>query len=153
MTRRSRTGYFIILNTDLIDWLSKKQANIESSVFGAEFIAMNTGVEALRGIRYKLRMMGVPLTGPTYIYGDNMSVIYNTSRPELTLKKKSNSICYHAVREAVASGECLTAHCKTGDNYSDMMTKVLYRQKKRDNVARILYDIWDHEDVPETTKG
>ena len=38
---------------------------------------MKTGVEALRGIRYKLRMMGVPLNGPTYIYGDNMSVIYN----------------------------------------------------------------------------
>ena len=102
------------MNTALIDWLSKKQATIESSVFGAEFIAMKTGVEALRGIRYKLRMMGVPLTGPTYIYGDNMSVIYNTSRPESTLKKKSNSICYHAVREAVASGECLTIHCKTG---------------------------------------
>ena len=126
MTRRSHTGYFIFLNTALIDWLSKKQATIEGSVFGAEFVAMKTGVEALRGIRYKLRMMGVPLTGPTYIYGDNMSVIYNTSRPESTLKKKSNSICYHAVREAVASGECLTTHCKTGDNYSDMMTKVLY---------------------------
>ena len=88
MTRRSRTGYFIFLNTDLINWLSKKQATIESSVFGAEFIAMKTGVEALRGIRYKLRMMGFPLTGPTYIYGDNMSAIYNTSRPESTLKKK-----------------------------------------------------------------
>ena len=113
---------------------------------------MNTGVEALRGIRYKLRMMSVPLTGPTYIYGDNMSFIYNTYRPESTLKKKINSICYHAVCEAVESGECLTTHCKTGDNYSDMMTKVLYGQKKRDNVARILYDIWDHEDGPETKK-
>ena len=134
MTRRSRTGYFTFFNTALIDWLGKKQATIESSVFGAEFIAMKTGVEALRVIRYKLCMMGVPLTGPTYIYGDNMSVIYNTSRPELTLKKKSNSICYHAVREAVASGKCLTTHCKTGDNYSDIMTKVLYGQEKRDNV-------------------
>ena len=75
MTRRSRTGYFIFLNTALIDWLSKKQATIESSVFGAEFIAMKTGVEALRGIRYKLSMMGVPMTRPTYIYGDSMSVI------------------------------------------------------------------------------
>ena len=92
-------------------------------------------------------MMGVPLTGPKYIYGDNMSVIYNTSRPESTLKKKSNSICYHAVREAVASGECLTTHCNSG-----MITKVLYGQKKRDNVARILCDIWDHEDGPETAK-
>ena len=94
-------------------------------MFGAEFVAMKTGVEALRDIRYKLCMMFVLLTGPTYVYGDNMSFIYNTSRPELTLNKKSNSICYHAVREAVASGECLTTHCKTRDNYSDMMTKVL----------------------------
>ena len=114
---------------------------------------MKTSVEALRGIRYKLRMMGVPLTGPTYIYGDNMSVIYNISRPESTLYKKSNSICYHAVREAVASGEFLTTHCKTGDNYSDMITKVLYEKKKRDNVARILYEIWDHEDGQKTAKG
>ena len=93
MTRRPRTGYLIFLNTALINWLRKKQATIEGSVFGAEFFAMKTGVEALRGIRYKLRIMGVPLTGPTYVYGDNMSVIYNTSRPESTMKKKSNSIC------------------------------------------------------------
>ena len=113
---------------------------------------MKTGVEALRGIRYNLRMMGVPLTGPTYVYGNNMSVIYNTSRPESTLKKKSNSIFYHAVHEAVASGECLTTHCKTGENYSEMMTKVLDGNKKRDNVSRILYDIWDHKDRPDLAK-
>ena len=65
MIRLSRTGYFILLNTELIDWLSKKQATIEGSVFGAEFVAMKNGVEALRGIRYKLRKMGVPLTGMT----------------------------------------------------------------------------------------
>ena len=51
LTRRSRTGYFILLNTALINWLSKKQATIEGSVFGAEFIDMKNGVEALRGIR------------------------------------------------------------------------------------------------------
>ena len=81
MTRRSRTGYFIFLNTALINWLSKKQATIEGSLFGAEFVSIKTGVEDLRVIRYKLRMIGVPLTGPTYVYGDNMSFIYNTSRP------------------------------------------------------------------------
>ena len=152
MTRRSRTGYFIFLNTALINWLSKKQATIEGSVFGAEFVAIKAGVEALRGIRYKLRMMGETLTGTTYVYGNNMSVIYNTSLPELTLKKKSNSICYHAMHEEVASGECLKTHYKTRDNYSDMMTKVLYGQKKQDNVSCILYDTWDHEDGPETAK-
>ena len=45
--------------------------------------------------------------GPSYIYGDNMSVIQNTQLPESVLKKKANAICYHAIREAVAMGECL----------------------------------------------
>ena len=65
--RRSRTGLFIFLNSALIQWLSKKQTTVETSVFGAEFVAMKTGVDILRGIRYKLRMMGVPISGPTHI--------------------------------------------------------------------------------------
>ncbi len=44
-----------------IVWYSKKQVTIETSVFGSEFVAMKQGTEALRGLRYKLRMMGVPL--------------------------------------------------------------------------------------------
>ena len=74
--RQSRTGFLIFFNTELINWLSKKQATIEGSVFGAEFFALKTGVESLRGIRYKLHMMGVPLTGPTYIYGDTNRVAF-----------------------------------------------------------------------------
>ncbi len=82
--RRSRSGFLIYLNMSLVTWFSKKQSTIETSVFGAEFVAMKQGMEALRGIRYKLRMMGVELSGPSYIYGDNMSVIHNTQRPEST---------------------------------------------------------------------
>ena len=94
----SRTGYMIFVNMALIDWLPKKQATVEKAVFGSEFVAMTHGVETLRGLRYKIHMMGVPIDGPTYFYGGNMSVIFNTSQPESQLKKKSNSLCYHAVR-------------------------------------------------------
>ena len=144
-TRQSCNGFMIFCNMALINWLSKKQPTVETAVFGAEFVAMKHGVETLRGLRYKLRMMGVPIAGPTFVYGDNMSVIYNTSRPELTLKKKSNSICYHAVREAVASGECLTSHIPTLKNLADILTKVLYGAKCRNLVRGVLCDIYDHE--------
>ena len=95
--RRSRTGFLIYLNTALIQWYSKAQSTCETSVFGAEFLAMKTDVDTLRGVRYKLRMMGVPVMGPTFIFGDNMSVINNTSRPESVLRKKCNEVCYHSV--------------------------------------------------------
>ena len=143
-TRRSRSGYFIFLNSAPIAWLAKKQATIETSVFGAEFVAMKIGMEALRGIRYKLRMMGVPISGPSYIYGDNMSVIHNTQSPDSMLKKKSNSICYHAVRESVAMGESLTGHVSTHENVSDLCTKIMAGGMKREYlVSKVLHDIYD----------
>ena len=85
------------MNMALIDWMSKKQQTVKTSVFGAEFVVLKHGIEHVRGIRYKLRMVGVPLSGPTDVYGDNMSVIKNTQHPESTLRKKSNSICYHTI--------------------------------------------------------
>jgi hypothetical protein len=72
-TRCSHTGFIIFCNLAHITWLSKQQATIETSVFGAEFVAMKHGIKALRGLRNKIRMMGIPLSGPTYIYGDNKS--------------------------------------------------------------------------------
>ncbi len=42
-TRHSHTGFLTFCNMALIDWVSKKQVTIETSVFGAEFIAMKQG--------------------------------------------------------------------------------------------------------------
>ena len=145
LRRRSRSGFLIYINSALIVWYSKRQATIEASVFGAEFVAMKQGMEALRGLRYKLHMMGVAIAGPSYIYGDNMSVIHNTQRPESVLKKKSNSICYHAIREAVAMGESVTGHISTHDNPAYLCTKLMSAGMKRDHlVGLILRDIADH---------
>jgi hypothetical protein len=52
----------------LITWYSKRQPTIESSVFGAEFVALKNGMELVRGLRYKLRMMGVDISGPTHLW-------------------------------------------------------------------------------------
>jgi hypothetical protein len=42
--RRSRTGFVIYLNMAPIVWFSKRQQTVESSVFGAELVAMNNGI-------------------------------------------------------------------------------------------------------------
>ena len=88
--------------------------------------------------------MGVKIDGPTYVYGDNMSVIQNTSKPESVFKKKSNSICYHFVREAVATRECLTAHVPTARNWADLRMKVLFGKKIQELFQGVLFDIYDY---------
>ena len=61
---------------------TKPQATVESAGFGAEFVSMKQAMDVSGGLRYKLRMMGVPIEGPTHMYGENMSTIHNTQHPE-----------------------------------------------------------------------
>ncbi len=87
--------------------------------------------------------MGIQLTGPSYIFADNEFQVTNSTIPESTLKKKCNSICYHAVQESVAMGESLITHIDSGDNILDLMTKMTHGGKRRPLVGNILYDIYD----------
>jgi hypothetical protein len=64
VTRRSHTGIIIFCNRAPIIWFSKQQNTIETSTFGSEFIAARIAVELIEGLRYKLRMFGIPIDGP-----------------------------------------------------------------------------------------
>ena len=113
-------------------------------MFGTEFVAMKIVMENLRGMGYNLRMMGVPISVPSYIYGNTMLVIHNTQHPESTLKKKSNYICYHDICESVAMSASLTRHVGTNKNCADFATKVLYGGKRRFRVSNLLFNIYDN---------
>ena len=67
-----------------------------------------------------------------------MSVIKNTQRPELTLKKKLNSICYHASRESVAMDESRMAHISMNENPADIASKIVGGGCKRTYLVRKL---------------
>ena len=138
VTRRSRTGFLVFCNSALIHWHSRKQTGVETSTFGSEFMAMKQGCEYIHGLHYKLRMMGIPVEGFTCVYGDNQSVLVNTSNSDSTLKKKSNSIAYHFVREGCAKDEWRTTYIKSEDNMSDMLTKPLVRDKRVKHVSKLL---------------
>ena len=76
--------------------------------------------------------MGIPGEGQICIYGDNESVLGNTSIPDSTLKMKSQSIAYHFVREGVARDEWRTSYVNTDDNEADLLTSnyLMVRKEK-----------------------
>ena len=76
------------------------------------------------------------------MFGDNKLVVTNVSMPELTLRKKSNAICYHAVREGVAMVKALVAHIPTKSNLADLFVKVLYGLHQQCLVSRMLWDVY-----------
>ena len=86
-----------------------------------------------------MRMMGIPVTNLTFIAGDNQSVLWYTSTPDSMLKKKSNSIAYHFVREGAAR----TGYVNTAHNPADILTKVLkLGENRKRKASSMLYDLY-----------
>ena len=124
-TRRSTTGIIFFLNSSPVIWHSRRQNTIEGATFGSEFVALRTAVDMNEALRYKLRMFGIPIEGPTNGFCDNEGVVKNVSRPESTLQKKHNSIAYHRCRYAIASSALRVTHEPGKSNLADLLTKFL----------------------------
>jgi hypothetical protein len=74
-------------------------------------------------LRYTLRMMGIPIDGPAWLFGDNQSVIISSTIPHSNLNKRHNALSYHRVREAIAAEIMYFLHMDGKYNPSDILTK------------------------------
>ena len=139
VTRRSQSGILLFVNRAPVIWYSKRQNTVETSTFGSEFVAMRISVELIEALRYKLRMFGAPIEGPTNVFCDNEAVTKNSIFPESTLKKKHNSIAYHRTREAVAAGTIRVTKEDGKTNLADVLTKPLPQVTKEFLCDRFMY--------------
>ena len=138
-TRRSHTGVFVFVNKAPILWYSKRQNTVETSTFGSEFCAMKIAIDMIEGVRYKLRMMGIPLNGPTSVFCDNQSVVKNTTAPESALKKRHNAIAYHRAREAQAAGIIRVAWENGDTQIADLLTKLMPGPRLKELIGYVLW--------------
>jgi hypothetical protein len=56
------------------------------------------------------------------------------------LSKKHNAINYHAVREAAAAGVLQVHKEDTATNLSDLFTKVLHAERRKELIQSILFN-------------
>ena len=84
--------------------------------------------------------MVIKVKGPTNVFGDNKSVLDNTSKPDLALMKRSNYIAYHHVCEGSTRDEWCVAYISTDDNQADLMKKCLpYGTERVKHSHNLLY--------------
>ena len=70
-------------------------------------------------------------------------MLANSTIPDSTLKKKSQSIAYHYVHEGVARDEWRTSYVNTHDNKVDLLTKQLpHGEKRKAFVCNLLHHIF-----------
>ena len=66
----------------------KRQNCVETSTYGPEIVAGRIAVDMAVEMRYNLRMLGPPVQGTIVLFGDNQSMITNTTLLHSTLKKR-----------------------------------------------------------------
>ena len=81
---------------------------------------MHSAMEEAISLHYMLCCLGVPVSQPTNLFGDNYGVIQSTSIPDLELKKKHIAISYYFVREAIAAHVINAIWVPTDQNFSDV---------------------------------
>jgi hypothetical protein len=137
VTRRSVTGILVFINSTPVRWYSKMQKTVETSTYGSELVAARIATDI--AMEYTIRMMGFALDGPTNIFGDNQSVILNTTVPSSQLKKKIHACAYHRIREMISCRAIRFMHCQSIFNAADVLTKPLGGTLHRSIVNPILW--------------
>ena len=158
VTGRSMSGILHLLNQTPIQWFAKKQNTVETATYGSEFMVARQATEQILDLRYTLRMMGIPIDGKSWLFGDNQSVITSSTVPKSTLNKRHNALSYHRVRECIAMGIINLIHVDGKNNPSDVLTKFLPHHKLHPLTQPLLFwkgdtMINDNKPLPVVIRG
>ncbi|KAM1392939.1 hypothetical protein PS1_029222 [Malus domestica] len=125
-TRRSTTGYVVLLGHNPVSWQSKKQVSVSRSSTEVEYKALANAAADVAWIRLILKDLQVVLPSPPVLHCDNISALALCSNPVFHSQIKHLDIDFHFVRERVQKRDLHVAYISTTDQVADILTKGLY---------------------------
>jgi len=132
-TRKSTTGYVLMLNGAVVSWKSKRQNVValrSSSAEAAEFMAASSLslVQEVIAVRKLLEKLGVPQQDPTAIGEDNRTCIaWSEGSVGGSDRAKHIDLRKHFVHDSVQASHIKLNPVRSADNLADLFTKPLPR--------------------------
>jgi hypothetical protein len=142
-TRRSTTGYIVMLNNGAIAWKSRRQPTVALSTMESEYMALTEATKELKWIRTLLAELGYANNNnsedepPTDLFSDNQSAIALAKNPVSHARAKHIDLRHHFVREAIQDKVIWVQYIPTTEMTADSLTKALGREKHEKCTARM----------------
>jgi hypothetical protein len=139
-TRRSTTGYIVMLNNGAIAWKSRRQPTVALSTMESEYMALTDATKELKWVRTLLAELGYSngkSDNPTNLFSDNQGAIALAKNPVSHSRAKHIDIRHHFVREAIQDKIIWVQYIPTAEMTADSLTKALGREKHEKCTARM----------------
>ena len=140
-TRRSRTGYVILVNNNVIDYGTAMQSKTATSTPVAEYVALASGLKQLLWISQIFEECEIKVNYPCQVHEDNEGCIAIANNPMAQKRTRHMEIRYHFIRDYVNDEKIKISHCPTTRMLADMLTKALPGPALTQQRARIMSDI------------
>jgi hypothetical protein len=128
-TRRSTSGYAVMLFGGLISWSSKLQPTVALSTAEAETVATVEAVKQIMHLRLLLHELGFTQHDPTVVFEDNQAAIAMAQGTENAKRAKHYQLKVCFLQEQRELGEYIYSKVSTDDQLADTFTKALPRDK------------------------
>jgi hypothetical protein len=125
-TRKSITGFCVLLGSSIISCKSKKQNTVSRSSTEAEYMALASLTRELQWLQYLFQDFKIAFPNHASVYCDSKSAIYLAHNPTFHERSKHIEIDCHVIREKLQSKLIHLLPVPTSNQLADVFTKPLH---------------------------
>lgn len=127
-TRRSTTGYVLLIGGGAISWSSQRQPTVALSTTESEYIAACQTLKELIWMSRLLREIVPSICGVPNLNIDNQSAIKLIKNPQFHKRTKHIDIKFHFIREQFEKSVFQPCYVQSEDQIADILTKALPKE-------------------------